>query len=107
LRRWLSLLELRPGSGAEQDRGELVAEKRHPRVLEVCLAVEDELRKVGDDAGPIAPDRRHDEPLPHAHSPVFESNSIVRYAASGDAHRRLGPQNGALLRIAHRSLASA
>src|SRR6185369_4319335 len=48
----------------QQDR-ELGAEDRHARVLEVAVALVDELGQVGDDAGPIAADGRQREELLH------------------------------------------
>jgi len=49
----------------EQEDGELGPEDRHARVLEVAVALVDQLREVGDDARPVAADRREREPAPH------------------------------------------
>ena len=51
---------------AEQDGGELVAQDRHARVLEIRLTVEHQLSQVSHDARPISPHRRQNEPATHS-----------------------------------------
>src|SRR6185436_10285940 len=59
----------------EEQHGELGAEDRHARILEVAVALVEELGQVGDDAGPIAADGGEREELLH----------VVVLSASGTA----------------------
>src|SRR5688572_16743626 len=60
-----ALLHVGPLAGEQQQHGELVPEDGHARILEVAVALEDQLGEIGHDAGPVAPDGGEGEPAPH------------------------------------------
>src|SRR5262249_55641701 len=96
---------------AQEDHREVAAKDRHARVLEVRVAGEDERGELGDEPGPVAADRREDEPAPHARRvPGARAHREGRVAAEAlvDVREAAAPERAAAraalqLRVAARA----